>query len=443
MDFSRMRLSSLFPVNQNQGGTAMNGDLIPLERNRLSQLFDVNQAPPISNESPIDVGHNQPSFSDDVMYEPEHSGIDRMNSMLTSMPERNHPGMMRKIFGGIAQGLGGGPEAYENIAYAPYHREMADWQAKYKPISELADAERNINTSNRQFATSVMGQRNTERRLAETERNNLAKNENDRKKTEISQQNAATQRFKAEHPNAHITTNKAGQLIAVDRTTGEAHKVLDESGAPVLSGNLSNDMKAQLQLTNALTRIEAEEDSFEQREAVRQKNRESLANLTHDNRLTEITKRADVRTDDDSDNPNKVKVDQYNRAQKAFNSHPEWQKWINLQDPGTNTFTLKTPDDLAPSNFFGMRDTSSQQQQNINEYADILGEIYGPERKATYLNSQKSKTPTNTPAKNTDVKVMPPVEKRTKGMKWTFPNGNIGQWDGTKWVIITLAKGGK
>ncbi len=99
------------------------------------------------------------------LYPEEHQNIDRLNSMIDNAPERNNPGLARKIFAGFAQGLGGGPRAREDVLYHPYNNQMADWQAKMKPVEAAANLERQNNANMRMVANQILSQEGSESRL--------------------------------------------------------------------------------------------------------------------------------------------------------------------------------------------------------------------------------------------------------------------------------------
>src|SRR3990170_1924504 len=111
------------------------------------------------------------------MYTPETKASNQFNEMLGQYPERNKPGIMRRIGAGLI-GLEGGPEAAEKFMYQPFERKLVDWKAKIGPAQAAMTQERLGNVNERTLALQTAA--NTIRERANTNKANL-----DAKKLEV------------------------------------------------------------------------------------------------------------------------------------------------------------------------------------------------------------------------------------------------------------------
>ncbi len=118
------------------------------------------------------------------------------------------------------------------------------------------------------------------------------------------------------------------------------------------------------------------------------------------------------------------------KANSVRLSNPAWAKYIKV-----DTTNKDSPIDITRPGTFNY--------VTPEMYNQMYQAIYG-----TAPAGDTSKNPaTNNTTKpeapkqnNTNTSTPPPVEKRTKGMRFTWANGNVGEWDGTKWVPITVVK---
>jgi hypothetical protein len=97
-------------------------------------------------------------------YQPDTRASDMLFQMIQNMPQRNNPGIGRKILASIS-GLGGGPQMAEHALYAPYINQMQDWQAKLGPVEKIAAEERMQNANMRQLYASMLRDQSTQRGL--------------------------------------------------------------------------------------------------------------------------------------------------------------------------------------------------------------------------------------------------------------------------------------
>ncbi len=196
---------------------------------------DVNAAP-VDLELPArtlgaDNSSNDLPVRMNQLYQPENENINRMNSMLDQFPVRNHPGKLRQIFGGIAQALGGGPEANEAIRYAPYRRDLEDFNAKFKPIENAAGIERQNNANMRMVASQILNNDIQTRRLEETSnRNRVLANQGDRRLDDTEARNKVLE----EQGNQRLKLTEASNKIREKAANGGTFQVDDQGNGMIV-----------------------------------------------------------------------------------------------------------------------------------------------------------------------------------------------------------------
>ena len=234
----------------------------------------------------------QPQFQ----YEPETRATDKLYELLDKVPERNKPGILRKI-GASVIGMGGGPKAADQALYAPYYQQMQDFEAQFKPTLDVAQQERLQNVNLRQIATEASRQdlaQERERRLAEEfgQREERLRTSSEAK-MEIDRQKLELAKWKVQNPDGKLVEGEDGFVYLLNPQTGEERKT------NIQHGSLSDIEKINLGLESALTRIKAQgaetRKSQADIEATRQVNRLALVKererartqrLTQDKRLS-------------------------------------------------------------------------------------------------------------------------------------------------------------
>jgi len=89
------------------------------------------------------------------IYQPQTQATEAFTELLQNIPERNRPGVFRKIAASIA-GFGGGPEAADQMLYAPYYNELEDFQERIGPTQQAAQFEQTGNANLRMIANSIL-----------------------------------------------------------------------------------------------------------------------------------------------------------------------------------------------------------------------------------------------------------------------------------------------
>lgn len=132
-----------------------------------------SEATPWNNIRFGSVVNDQPDSSDDnydvgrrmhELYQPAHEMSDRYRAILDAMPQRENPSLFRKL-GALATSFAGNPQLTEHALYAPYERNMADWQTRLKTIEPAARDENADNANMRAIANSIISQEQGSRRL--------------------------------------------------------------------------------------------------------------------------------------------------------------------------------------------------------------------------------------------------------------------------------------
>jgi len=98
------------------------------------------------------------------LYQPETGMSERYTAALDEMPERNKPGLLRKIFAGMAA-VGQHPENAERVLYAPYERQLEDWKNKISPLAQASNIERQNNANLRMVANQILSGELGEKRI--------------------------------------------------------------------------------------------------------------------------------------------------------------------------------------------------------------------------------------------------------------------------------------
>lgn len=379
------------------------------------------------------------------IYQPEHQMTDRMTEMLGQFPERNKPGVLRKIFSSLAAG-GGGIEAADRFMYAPYYNQLDDWKAQFGPVSQAANQERYYNTNMRQIATSMANQDRLERALALREQQGGQRIEQGQQRIDLSREKMTNDQ----------AWRNAQQKINEARAKGGVFKVDDAGNARIYYRDgsyvdlpeadfLSYEQKAALQMERAVAT--ARETTVAREGAKR--DRLVLKPVTQPDGTTvyeviNLDEQAAAPVKSPSGETRAVPQTELeqgreltNRALEVKNSNTKWNNkgWIEFDKNGR----FKR---ITPPSWYGLTGPSQE------EYNQIYRRIYGVDAPNIQQPGRTGATPSARPNQNISggtappitpggkpVQLPPPIDKRTIGMEWTFPNGKKGVWDGKGWVM--------
>ncbi len=431
-----IRLQNIFAPQQpigndmpEQGGITGN---IPYQQPQT--LNQVEQQQPYSGMNPqqqqgphaIDYGQQPNQYMDtpadpnSMMGQPvsspyQHQNIDQLNRMIADYPVEQKPSKWRHV-GAMLVGAGYGPEAAQKFLGEPYNKEVVAWKNKVGPVENAATQERIGNQNIRTSQISQEKQDLAEKKLTQ----DTANKEADRK---IRADRAATYDFKTKHPNHLIKENDKGQLIAIDPQSGQTSILADENGEPIKSSILTDTDKINMQIEGRLKAIEATGKNQQSNIAATGAEARKTEADKEVNRQSDIASRgAQARTTKSTAGtttgaskplpPSQIKTQQYNKAREAYNSHPEWQQFIKLGDPGSNDFKLEAPG----TSLFGMRKTGPADQ----EYQKMKDFIYATDQ----ISPASSHQPASFPATTTN------TPKAPKGWKYVPKQG--GGWTAVK-----------
>lgn len=329
---------------------------------RPTSIFGGGIQPP----QPMDEIPRPNAGGDDIVsrmreiYTPETRATDRFNQLLDERPERNKPGMLRKIASIAAAGLSGRPENVDKLMFAPYHRKMADWESQIEPSYKAATIERQSNVNERTVAMQTISAQLRE----DAQR---AKEMNDTRRADIAQQRADVYEYKARNPNLRIDFS-GPEVIAIDPQTGQRAPITDTNGKPVLTGNMSEADKLAFQRETTMKSIGARgaESRRTQEEGHEQELEEIEARGSEARRTRQTPTAASTASGNKPELPTQTRVRQFNAARELYNSRPELRPFIKLGKPGSNDFEIVPPG----KGFFGATGPNPQQ------YEEITGKVY-------------------------------------------------------------------
>lgn len=191
------------------------------------------------------------------IYSPDTRYGDMYGKGLEEMPQRNKPGIWRRIAASIVGGGGGDAQA---ALYAPYLRQMADWKAKMDAIQPAMGYERQSNAIGRQAASDIARDRIAQRREDTRIRDLERKEKTDAENIAIRQGRLAVAEYKAKNPTRRFFEDEQGNLVAVDPVSQDAEYVIGPDG-PINTGKLSDAERINLDIQGRIkvARVQGEE----------------------------------------------------------------------------------------------------------------------------------------------------------------------------------------
>ncbi len=370
--FPFLRMRNMFNPYEDQGITPdipqgsmfPSPDMGPLQgyqgpNNDMSQRMDINQI--MSS-----------------IYKPEHNMQDRLTGLLDTMPQRNNPGLLRKL-GSAVIGIGQGPEAQEKALFAPYLHGMQDWKAKFDPTLQAANLERQGNINERQLAYQTASA-NIQQRRAKTQEEAEGRRQM-KSEADISRDKAKNElaKWKAENPNGVMKDDKSdGFIHVIDPQTG------DDIKTNVRHGDMSDLEKAQWRRGDITTKARLKEEGQSDNDAKNWRiiyqydNQGNPTGTLQVNLVTGERKPITGPTKPPSTKPTEEPIiakpgwsptqdvkttDQ--RVGEITNRNPDWKKWIK-KDPNTGEWSV-TPSGKT----FGYNTGPDEQTRQM-----ILKELY-------------------------------------------------------------------
>jgi len=262
MPFGNLRLRNLFSPYQIPGPSPYDVPNMQMD-NSIQEPQYVPQLPPFQVQPtvPQQVPDEDWTARFQQLYQPEETNINRMNQMLTEMPQRQEPSKLRKIGATIA-GLGINQNVIDRIAYAPYYRQMGDWETQFKPAYQAANLERQENINRRQLAQNVaLREAGTakETRLAGEKQQDLA----------IKQQRADAIDWAHKNPHLELIKQPGGNLMARNPITNQTAPVLDGQGNPIPSNIMTDKQIIDLKFQGDIQKLDVQGAQRQQLQGIR------------------------------------------------------------------------------------------------------------------------------------------------------------------------------
>lgn len=185
----------------------------------------------------------EPEFDIDAeiakIYQPRHQMQDLTSQMIGDFPQRDqHPSVWRRI-GAVLAGMGAGLHGEDPMQAANrfqnfhYLNNVADWKARFDPLSKAADDERLANAQELALARQTVGQKQAQMKIDETERKNREMGERQRFDSETRRMRAYTYDWKTRNPNMVLET-RGEDVYGVNPQTGAATIIRDpQTGQPI------------------------------------------------------------------------------------------------------------------------------------------------------------------------------------------------------------------
>jgi len=395
----------------------------------------VNQPPVMQQNTPFvqnDVnnianGINEQPNNLASIFQPQHSAQDAYSQQLGMMPSRDdfQPSKTRQFLsalatlgsarptgqaGGASIGFDGniaeGMKTGDIVRNKPYYDALGDWNQKLKPLGDLAEIEgrSNVNAGNieNDRVARELQRKNNERL---ERKDDDMRNVYDRRAT-VQEANSATNYYRSRNPNSIIKNDDSGYMVGIHPQTLKSTYILDSEGKKIKSSLLTDEQKLNLG-------FEISSDLIGQRgDETRETNKANSDNILDREGILIGKRGAETRTTNaakpataygggkgTSISPTQRSAEEFRKAQEARNTHDEWKDYI-IMNQG-KTFDIVKPTGIKPSGW--KRGDYIAPAGNDKTFRDIQEFIYGK----------------NAP-KVGDVK--------------TFPNGNKGRYDGTRWV---------
>lgn len=291
-------------------------DFLPLKvRNTLASLFQPDQV----NLNPNDLAQqdlsgmgSNPSGSNSnlssmiqSLLQPQNTAGPELQSLLANQPIREDykPSPLTNVMSRISGLSASGPAGQANgqmIGYKGmgaegqkiinsnldrgYNQAMDSWEAKLKPLNELAGTERADNTNRRMIAGQMQRDENTD---LERERKSTAdENKNTLEKDKLAEKYAYLAVVAEKNKNAHVKlmSDSQGYIFSADPITGSSKYVLDADGNKVKGDKLPEMEKLEIQQNNEMSRISARGGEARKTVAAQGDKEVSVSNKTLENK---------------------------------------------------------------------------------------------------------------------------------------------------------------
>lgn len=343
----------------------------------------------------------EPEFNVDAeiarLYKPRTTMQDLTGQMLGNFPERDpNPSVWRRI-GAFMAGMGAGMHGEDPMQAANrfqnfhYLNSLADWKAKFDPLSKAADDERLANAQELALARQTVSQKQSQQKIDLQEKKDRANIERQKFDSETRRMRAFTYDWKTRNPNM-ILEARGREVYGVNPQTGEATIIRDpQTGNPIPGNLFAQTELAELNNQNRLGQIREQGAQNRQTQAAGIEARgqqdwqpmnvqmpDGTTKSMLYNPATQTFKEADVPgpvsrpgTNRPGGGQSQMEQDRIiaARAQQAKIDHPEWNQFIGF---GTNNRVFVKPPGRQPD---GSQGPSKEVHDAIKAY--LSGKVQG------------------------------------------------------------------
>lgn len=290
-------------------------DFLPLKvRNTLANLFqpdpvqlnpnDLAQQDLTGMTSPEQSSNNLSSMIQSLL-QPQNTAGPELQNLLANQPQRQDfkPSPMANVMSRLSGLSSSGPAGQANgqmIGYKGmgiegqkivdsnlnrgYNQAMDSWEAKLKPLNELADTERADNTNRRMIAGQMQRDENTD--LERERRTTADENKSSLEKGKLAEKYAYLAVVAEKNKNAHVKlmSDSQGYIFSADPISGSSKYVLDADGNKVKGDKLPEMEKLEIQQNNEMSRIAARGNQARQTVAAQGNKEVDVSNKTLGNK---------------------------------------------------------------------------------------------------------------------------------------------------------------
>jgi hypothetical protein len=426
--------------------------LLPLDLIRLQNMISPSPINPImgdfegSNDEGSD--ENTVPLSDPVstirQNQPSNEAETQLRAMLGQMPQRNRPGLGRRIMSGmVALGVNEDPRYLElsrQVADPKYYQEMADWNEKLDPLKALATTEGSRRNTERLIASDESRFRIAQQNADTAQQRAIDQARNAEEDRKIKRARIDLENWIAKNPNQVIKINEEGELIGIHPKTLVETPILDTEGDPV-KGNQVTPAQAQKYAieridrtaAGAMARVKAAGDIRATAAGKKHDWDVELANLRSRNQITLKTTPSGNALAGKAPSFSQRKYEILQRTNEIISRYPELKDYYTISDKG-DVSVVEEGDDPD------LRALAVQRLFDVQKDTQLI-----PDKGTESSASPNSKPEVNPYDDSGTSPVAPPVAKPTAPAakptttatpeapipgvtKKTFPNGKVGTY---------------
>jgi hypothetical protein len=364
---------------------------------------------PLFETPKIELSQERPEKEFDIrdIYQPDTRATDAFMQLMREIPQREKPTLSRRILAGLTTLGPEGAQGGERVLYGEHARRMQDFGVKADLLKDLAQSERSANVNERLLASQILRQDIADRRLAETERAHRATEENREKRYQLSQ-------FMANNPNHQIRVDESGEFVAFNPKNPAEPAV--RTG--IKSGEIS-DIERLGMIIGAQGERQIKEQEFRREiEAERERRDREMAELREELRAQRPPSPQDVQAEQDN-------------IMRRLATNPEYKPFFAPDPSRSSGYTLRR-------RRAGL--TGPKQEELDRIYNELGKQIYGSSFQGIGTTSTTTEQVVPQKPNARSIGAGPgPVTPKVGDTK-TFPNGNVGRWDGKGWVLVSRGK---